>query len=477
MSSAARLEESVSSAIGDPEAPVRGGFGARILRDSPLWLVLVAVMFTLAEFTPSLLKLPLGPDEITYIAQTSARASAVILPPVHSRGPAVLAAPVTLLTTSLLALRIWMALLSGVGLLLALLSWRRLRPDWVIATAGLILASLGIAQLSGVQAMPDWWVALGAVAVTGLFLKAVTGQMRPRLVLPLLALATFFLFLQRIQDATFLVAPLVIGIVAVPAWRNIKVLTAIFAGVAAAAAEWIGESYALYGGVLSRLHMMKQEPPKFALYFTLPYQLRVLNGPWYCRPGQCHAWDYPWLTIWWVALIVLAVVGILAVWRTKRLSSSVIVVTSALSLLLAYTLFVPYAAPRYLLPVVALLTIPAADGIFWLVAVQRRRRALAIAAVVVFLLGGMAGEQFVRGSMARGQGKMRTVFMWKADIARAVGVTPPCIDASTSVAYYLGCAAPWTGQRVGQVRAASPQGFDAWLQVPGIHTPVFVLRK
>ncbi|HEY7146747.1 MAG TPA: hypothetical protein VH637_21095 [Streptosporangiaceae bacterium] len=474
MSLAARLRAAATPAAADPEVPARPAVLAGVLRDSPLWLVAVAVVYMLTELSPMLLHMPLGPDEITYIAQTSVQHSAVMLPPVHSRGPALLAAPVTLLTSSLLTLRIWMALLSGIGLLLAMLCWRGVRRDWVIATAGLILSSLGIAELSGVQAMPDWWVALGAIAVIGLFLRAVSGQLRPALALPLLGFATFFLFLQRMQDAVFLIAPLMLAIVLVPAWRNIKVLTAIFAGAAAAVAEWVGESYAFYGGVLSRLHMMKQEPPKLAIYFTLPYQLRVLNGPWYCKPHQCHQWDYRWMTIWWVALVALAVAGVLAARRTARLNSSLVVLASAVSLLLAYTLFVPYATPRYLLPVIALLIIPAADGIFWLPgAVARRWRALAIAGIVAFLLGGMYGEHLVKTKMASGQDITRADFTLKASLAQAAGVGPPCVDASPSIAYYLGCSAPYTGQATLEI-LMTHGGVGAWRQVSGLLTPVFV---
>jgi hypothetical protein len=472
MSSTADLDESFSGTTGSSPGSARRGFGARAWRDGPLWLVLVAVAFTLLEFTPSLLKLPLGADEITYIAQTSAHASGVILPPVHSRGPALLAAPVTLLSTSAVALRIWLALLSGAGLLLALFTWHRLRPDWVIAIAGLILASLGIAQLSGVQAMPDWWVALGSLAMTGLFLQAVTGRMRARTVLPLLALAAFFLVLQRLQDAAFLVAPLIIAMVVVPAWRKLGVVAAIFTGVAAGLLEWAGESYGVFGGVLSRLHMMKQEPPKFGFYFTLPYQLRVLNGPWYCPPGQCTGWDYPWLTVWWAALVVFAVLGILALRRT--MPGLVLVPTAAaLSLLLAYTLFVPYAAPRYLLPVIALLTLPAADGIAWLVTAGRWRT-LAIATAAVFLVSGAASQHLVRTAQTYDQTSVRKGFMEKAAVARAAGVRPPCIEASTSVAYYLGCSAPWTGQHVRDVVKQAPGGISGWHRVHGLPTYVLI---
>ena len=157
--------------------------------ESPIWLALVAVAFLAAELTPALLRLPLGADEITYIARTSVRVSGVMLPPVHGQGAGLLAAPVTLFTDSLTVIRVWMSVLSAAGLFAAVLCWRGLRPMWVLALAGLILASLAITQESGVQVYPDWWGALGLLALTGLFLQAVRGRLRPRVVLPLIGLA------------------------------------------------------------------------------------------------------------------------------------------------------------------------------------------------------------------------------------------------------------------------------------------------
>jgi len=434
----------------------------------------VAAVFLLAELSPVPLRMQLGADEITYIAQTSVHASPVILPPVHGRGAAVLAAPVTLLTTSVLALRVWMALLSALGLFLALLAWRGLRQAWVLAVAGLILGSLGISQLSGVQAMPDWWVALGGLAVTGLFMQAVTGRMRDRLVLPLLAAATFFLVLLRPQDTAFLVAGVIAAALIVPAWRNRRVLAAMGIGLVAGAVEWLGEAYAWYGGPVSRLHMMRQEPPKFALYFSLPYQLRVLNGPWYCRPGECHSWSYPWLTWWWLVLLGLVVLGSFAA-RRMGLVSSMVTVVAALSVLAAYTFFVPYAAPRYLLPVVAMLMIQAADGVAWLVTVPSWR-AWAVLAVCAFLLTGALSQQFVLRTEARGQEAVRESFIRHAHQLRALGVRPPCVVASPSTAYYLGCSAPWTGQPMSAVLAQAPGGAASWRKVPGASIEAYVRK-
>ncbi len=261
---------------------------ARLSGDSLLWLILVSTLFTLAELTPALLRLPLGADEISYIAQTSAHASQVMLPPVHGRAVGLLAAPVTLLTTSLVVLRVWMALLSGIGLFLAMLAWRGLRPAWVLAVAGFILGSLSVTQLSGVQVYPDWWSALAALAVTGLFLQAVTGRMSDRVALPLLAAVAFFIVLLRLQNIVFVLPPVIGAVHVVPAWRKPRVLAAIGAGIAAGIAEAIGEAYAWYGGPAARVHLAAQEPPKFGLHFSLPYQLRILNGPWYCEPRSCQ---------------------------------------------------------------------------------------------------------------------------------------------------------------------------------------------
>ena len=232
MSSPAGLAASPSRPAGDSGAG-RGLTRIRVTRDSPLWLVLVAGLFMIAELIPAQLPMGLGVDEITYIAQTSAHASQVILPPVHGRGPALLAAPITLLTTSIPVLRVWMAALSALGLLLALLAWRGLRPAWVIAVAGVVIGSFGVAELGGVQVLPDWWVALAGLAVIGLFMQAVTGRMRRRVVLPLLAATTFALILLRPQDAAVMMAPVIAAALIVPAWRHRGVLAASCAGIAA----------------------------------------------------------------------------------------------------------------------------------------------------------------------------------------------------------------------------------------------------
>ncbi len=77
------VKVSAKTAAADPARPA-GRFGP----DSLFWLVLVSVLFLLAEVTHGLRHMPLGADEITYIARTSIHQSGVMLPPVHGQGPA-----------------------------------------------------------------------------------------------------------------------------------------------------------------------------------------------------------------------------------------------------------------------------------------------------------------------------------------------------------------------------------------------------
>jgi hypothetical protein len=149
-------------------------------------------------------------------------------------------------------------------------------------------------------------------------------------------------------------------------------------------------------------------------------------------------------------------------------ASTAVAVVLGLSVLAGYTLFVPLAAPRYLLPVIALLAIPAADGIAWLAAAPRRR-AGAVLLACAFLLAGAVSQNFVLHSEITAQTVARASAAGKASHVRALGIRPPCVVGSTSVAYYLGCAAPWAGEHIHELLAHTPGGVKAWreLHLPG----------
>jgi hypothetical protein len=431
--------------------------------DSLAWLYLVTVLFVLSEMLPALLRLPLGADEISYIARTSAQASGVYLPPVHGHGAGLLAAPVTLLTTSLLALRLWMAVLSGLALLLSLLCWRGLRPAWMLALAGLIFGSLAITQLSGVQVYPDLWAGFGSLAITGLLLQSVRGRMSPRVLLPLIGFLAFFIVMLRPQNIVFVLAPTFAAPLLVRGWRQPRLLIAMIIGAAAGMLEWIAEASLWFGGLSSRIHLAGQEPPKFGLNFSLLTQIKVLSGPWYCLPGQCPATNDPELILWWLLLLGLVVLGLYATWRLPEKSSAVLAVVTGAWGALLYVLFVPFGAPRYLLPTFALFAIVAADGVKWLVTVPSWRR-VGLAAAAVFLLTGVISQHLVLTSETANEASERP-FIGRADVLKKDGIKPPCVIFSPSIAYYVGCTAPWSGGTISEILARTPGGAKAWREI------------
>jgi len=443
--------------------------------DSIAWLGVVTILFLAAELAPPLLRLPLGADEITYIARTSIRVSGVSLPPVHGQGAGLLAAPVTLLTESLTAIRVWMAVLSAVGLFLGMLCWRRLRPGWVLALAGLIFGSLAISQSSGVQVYPDWWGALAVLALTGLILQAVKGTMHDRVTLPGIALASLLIVLMRPQNIVFLMGPAILGVLIVRRWRRPKIVLAMGTGIALGVLEWILGAYLWYGGLADRIHLAGQEPPGLSLYFALGTQMKVLNGPWYCIPPTgCSGWAMPGESVWWVALLALAVLGLCLAWRTSSRASSVLAAATALWVIVLYSFLVPFGAPRYLTPSLALMSILAADGVAWLVTKARWHRT-GIVIASLFLLGGIVSQRVVLQREVVQQVPGRS-FQADAAVLREAGVRPPCVVVSPSVAYYAGCMAPWTGESLPEFFARTPQGVNGWqdLFFPSLNSYVYL---
>jgi hypothetical protein len=433
--------------------------------DSMVWLILVSVLFFLSELLPALLKLPLGADEITYIARTSVHSSGVFIPPVHGHGAGLLAAPVTLLTSSLTALRVWMAFLSGLALFLSLLCWRGLRPAWVLAVAGFIFGSLAITELSGVQVYPDLWAGFGALAITGLLLQAVQGRGRPRIVLPAIAFTAFVIVMMRPQNIAFVLVPTFLAPIVVRGWRQPRVLIAMIIGMALGVVEWVAEAYLWFGGLTNRIHLAQQEPPTFGLHFSLIMQMKTISGPWYCDPtsGCNPQFYYPAAYLWWVPFIGLVALGLWAAWRLPTKASSVLALVTGAWGAALYILLVPFGAPRYFLPTWALFAIVAADGIAWLVTVPQWKKA-GIAIAALFLLGGAVSQHIVLVGETANAASVRP-FEAKADKLETLGVRPPCVVGSPSIAYYTGCYGPWSGGTVQEILARTPGGAAGWRPV------------
>lgn len=439
-----------------PRPVARAVTQGRPASDSVWWLVLVAVAFTAAQLVFVVSKLQLSWDETVYVSQVAIHSPAAYFDPARARGIPVLVAPVTLLTSSVLALRIYLSLASGLALFLALLVWRPLRPVWQLALGGVFFAGLWVTQYYGPQAMPDLWVAFSALAAVGFFLRA-AGEATARSV-PLtgagavarpsrgnlagLAACIGVAALVRPGDALYLGGALGIAVLAVRAWRSWPLLVAIAAGFVAGAVEWVIEAYVRFGSPQRRLHLAGLEQGGFGFHFAIWDELRALNGPTLCRPCTVGL-RYPEIGLWWLALPVLVVLGTIAARRAGRLSSSVLAAACGVAIAFQYLFLIGYAAPRFLLPAYALLAIPVSDLAGGLITGVRRdlRPGVITLVGVALVVQLMVQNAVLTHQVSEKAGYFGSYGIIATDLHR-IGVRGPCLIKGVQyipIAYYTGC--------------------------------------
>ncbi len=428
------------------------GRAARAGPGSAWWLVAVGAAFTAAELLFVSPRMGLSWDESVYVSQVSGHVPAAWFDPARARGVPLLVAPVAALTSSVVALRVYLSLACGLGLMLALWTWRRLRPAWVLGLAAVLFGGLWVAQFYGPQAMPDMWPALGGLAAVGCFLRGGSRALAG------LAASVAFVTLVRPGDAVCLAAPLLAAAVIRRRWRP---AAAVAGGLLAGGAEWVIEAYARFGGVVGRLRAAGAEQGGFGLHFALPDELRALNGPTLCRPCTIGL-RYPELDLWWFLLPALVTLGVLAArWVAPPgprgpgqpdagapgmgpLGSALLPAVCGLCLAAQYLFMINYAAPRFLLPAYALLAIPAADGLAFLVTRTGADLRPAVTAVVTCLLVvQLVAQHLVLDHEAGGTVAFHDDYARIAAELAARGVRPPCLIQGVQyipIAYDAGCA-------------------------------------
>jgi hypothetical protein len=460
-------------------APPRGGPRTSLSLSTLPWPAIVCLAFAAAQL---LLVVPgsgLGWDETVYTSQVSGHIPTAFFSAPRARGISFLAAPVAGFTSSTTVLHVYMALLSSAGLFVALRVWRPLLPVRVLALAGALFATLWITLFYGPQVMPNLYSAYGALAAVGCFLRAARDR-KDRAALVGLAAGIAVVGLMRPPDAAWLVLPLAVVALTVRRWRYPALFAVLAAGVVLGCAEWVVEAYVRYGGVSERLHRSSEIEGGMGLHSAIGDQLRAMNGRALCRP--CNVpWRHKVTSAWWFALPVLAVAGAAAVTRTRKAAVWLAVIVGA-SLAVPYLFTIDYAAPRFLLPAYALLAIPVAECLWWLVrGAEGRLRPLATALVVVALCGHLAVQGAVLASAVHTNHKTSANYQALAARLHSYGLRPPCMLSGASavpIAYYTGCASRQTS---GPDQSITPAGVVAAarskpvavLVAAGSHPPAF----
>ncbi|MCZ7414947.1 hypothetical protein [Streptomyces sp. WMMC897] len=423
-----------------------------------LWLGLVAVAFTAVQLALVVPGLGLGWDETVYVSQSGPDATRAFFSAPRARGISYLVTPVTAVTDSVTVLRIYLALLAGGALFLALWVWRTLLPAPVLALAGGLFASLWITLFYGPQVMPNLWVAFAALATVGCFLRAVEAEpgRDPRALLGL-GLGIACVALLRPGDAAWLGLPLVLAALVVPRWRRPLPVAVLGSGAVLGAAQWLVEAHLSYGGVLARLDRAGEIQGGLGWNLAVDDQVRALAGRSLCRPCAI-GWEHP-VTALWFLLLPLPLIAGLVVAARLRLSAPVLLATvTGLSVAVPYLFLIDYAAPRFLLPAYALLALPVALCLVRLCTRPSRWRPLLAGLVVVGLLGHVAVQYGVLRDAVDRSGRAAREIAGVAAELRRLGVRPPCVVSghdAVRVAYRAGCA---SRQLTGHDGSITPAG-------------------
>ncbi|MFC5220144.1 hypothetical protein [Streptomyces coerulescens] len=416
-------------------------------------LTAVAAAFTLLQLLLVRPSMGLGWDEVVYVSQVGTEAPAAFFSAPRARGVPLLVWPIASWSDSTVLLRVFLAVLSGLALYLALRVWRRLFPARVLAGAGALFTTLWITLFYGPQAMPNLWVAFGALICVGCFVRARRDRFDHRALWGVLAGALLMAWM-RPTDAVWVTMPLLGLAVAARHWRLGSALaTGLFAG----GVQWVIEAYIGYGGLRERLNEASRIQGDLGWNLAVDDQLRSLVGSTLCRPCDIAT---PHVTVfaWWLVVPLLAAYGLRVAVRAGRTARSLIPLACATTAAFPYLFLIGYAAPRFLLPAYALLAVPVADALFHVVTTPNGRWRPAVAAVVGLVLTGHLVVQYsVLDRTVDRITAARDAWARTATELHRLGVRPPCLltgHEAIPVAYYAGCASGATnGHNANTTRA------------------------
>jgi hypothetical protein len=333
-------------------------------------IVVVGLASLIAQLLVFSLDRPPSWDEAIYLSQVAPGAQPLPFVPSRARGITFLAAPVLQLGGSLALLRLFLAIASAAALIAAFRMWVPIIGFGAVAAA-ILFAGAWPTLFYGSELMPNLWVALIAVAVTAVLARRLAdgeGRYDELVAGWLVALAALI----RPLDAVVLTAALIMLPIALRrATVSWTVLLAL--GLAAGWAPWLVEMTARFGspGAAFAAAARLGHTGHLSLFENARQYLALSDGP---SIGPVPSPDIPvsgLLSL--IGLAILVGLAVRAASRRRLLPSVAVPTATGIALAVEYIVFTDAQAPRFLLPAMALLTIPAGLGLASVVAGTRDR--------------------------------------------------------------------------------------------------------
>ncbi|MDQ4109418.1 MAG: hypothetical protein M3138_11560, partial [Actinomycetota bacterium] len=333
-------------------------------------ILLVGVGYLIAQLVAFSLDRPPSWDEAIYLSQVAPGAEPLPFVPSRARGITFLAIPVLQLGGSLLQLRFFLIVASAAAVTASFRAWAPV-VGFGAAAAALLFAGAWPTLFYGSELMPNLWLASIAVAATAVLAHRLArgeGRYDELIAGGLVALSALI----RPLDAVVLAAALLLLPIAVRR-ATVSWTIHLLLGLAAGWAPWLVEMTARFGspGEAFAAAARLGHTGRWSLFENARQYLALSDGP---SIGPVEAPDIPLSgSLWLLGLASLVLLGVRASSRAGLLPSIVVPTAGGLALAAEYVVFTDAQAPRFLLPALALLSVPAGSGLDSIVAGIRDR--------------------------------------------------------------------------------------------------------
>ncbi|MGH2642291.1 MAG: hypothetical protein ACRDGO_11395 [Actinomycetota bacterium] len=323
-------------------------------------LLIVGVVYLVVQLFAFSLDRPPSWDEAIYLSQVSPGAVTLPFLPYRARGITFIALPVLQFGGSLSQLRLFLAVASAAALTASFRAWASVIGFGAVGAAFLFVG-VWPTLVYGSELMPNLWVAVIGVAATAVLARRIArgeGRYDELLVGGLVALAALIRPLDAIVlTSALLVLPIVIHRATV-SWTVHLLL-----GAAAGLAPWLVEMTTRFGSPGAAISAAARFGPagSWSLFENVRQYLALGDGP---TIGPDPRPELPVVGILWLlGLVTLVIVGVRTA-RSRGLFVAVLVpVAAGVALAAEYVAFTDALAPRFLLPALAVLSVPAGLGL------------------------------------------------------------------------------------------------------------------
>jgi hypothetical protein len=400
----------------------RTAYGLREKLRGPLGAILVVgACYFAAVICLSHTERYLNWDEAVYYSQSAPDSYKATLSASRSRGVVWMIYPILQLGQELPQVRLLVAIGHTLLLVVAFSAWIPL-IGLVAAFAMAIFCASWITVFYGAEISPNLPSAIFAVAGVGYAMRSVAESRW----LPILAGVAFAcLAAVRPTDSVFVCLGLGIGCLAFFPKRIFRVCSGPAVGVVLGWLPWLIEAQIRFGGIVRRLRASSKLVEGVGGIKVFLWHLIVLDGPLYQkRPSGPIVYEG---IIWWGCLLVFAFGGLWLIRKRGEFKPASIAMLSSLFIFVGYIGFAGVARPRYLLPTYALISIPAAIGLYEVLRLVGIRSPKGASIVVLALLGlGWTWHGPVLAAVAQFEVRTRSVDLAFGDAVRKAANGRPC---------------------------------------------------